>query len=170
LSDAPFTATDPETLDEGDILANVPFAVWGDGAWRVKSVRGIVTSHGCACEDYARAVAAGRSSQARKIRLHVAPIRAITGQPEDKLAQIRDGKVWRFFYVYGDGGQTLQDQVVDLDDEQAIPATVLWELPRVARLAPWQWRALLMHITVNRWGRSPEDIFGHDRAEELRTR
>ena len=166
MPEAPFRAVDA-SLDEGDILANVPFAAWRDDRWEVKPVRGVVTSHGCACEDYYRAMAAGKTSQARKIALHVAPIRAIGDRPDEKLQKIRAGEVWRYFYVYGEQG-TLQDQLVDLDSEQAIPAAALAELPKVARLATWQWRGLLIHVTVNRWARKPEEIFGEERAKELR--
>ena len=149
------------------MIANVPFAKWADGKWDINPQRGVITSQGCACEDYDRAIAAGQTSKARRVKLHVAPLNPAAGRPEEKLQMIRDGKVWQYFYIYGETG-TLQDQVADVDAEQAIPAFVLADLPRVARLARWQWNALLIHLTVNRWGRPPEQIFGEERAQELR--
>lgn len=149
------------------MIANVPFAKWSDGKWDVNEQRGVITSQGCACEDYDRAVAAGQTSKARRVKLHVAPLAPVAGRPDDKLQLIRDGKVWQYFYIYGEAGR-MHDQVADIDAEQAIPASVLAGLPKIARLAAWQWNALLIHLTVNRWGQAPEAIFGEQRAQELR--
>ena len=148
-------------------MANVPFAKWTDEGWKINPRRGVITSQGCACEDYQRALDLGRTSQANKIILQVAPLTDTAGRPQDKLEKMRRGEVLRIFYIYGEAG-TVQDQLVDLDGEQGIPAFVLAGLPKVARLGDWQWRGLLIHGTVNRWGRSAEEIFGEERAKELR--
>ncbi len=149
------------------MLARVPFAKWTDEGWTINPKRGVITSHSCACEDYRRHVEAGQTSKARKVMLHVAPLADVRDLPEEKRQIIRDGKMWRYLYLYGESG-ILSDQLVDLDAEQAIPASVLHGMTKITRLAPWQWQALLIHTTVNRWGRAAEDIFGEARAQELR--
>jgi hypothetical protein len=54
-----------EELDQGDIFSNVPFPKWRAGiVEHGRGVRGIITSHGCACEDYARALDTGRTQVA----------------------------------------------------------------------------------------------------------
>jgi hypothetical protein len=164
---APFQPTDAY-LNEGDVIAAVPFAKWTGTDWKVNSKRAVITSHGCACEDYRRHIEAGQTSKARKVVLHVAPLAEVRDVPEEKRQIIRAGEMWRYFYLTGQDG-VLADHLVDLDAEQAIPAEVLQGLTKIARIADWQWQALLIHITVNRWGRSAEDIFGAARAQELRT-
>jgi hypothetical protein len=154
---APFQAVTPQ-LDEGDVLANIPFVKWKDGVPEITPKRGIITSHGCACEDYERALAMGRTSAAAKILLRVAPCRTLESNfPEDKLEAIRNGETWQYFYVEGD--ETFGPQILDLDNEQPVPASILNDLDRVARLAPWQWKRLLMHMAVHRFHRQAEEIF-----------
>jgi hypothetical protein len=87
-----------EHLDEGDILAGVPFGKWTDGTLGEGTPgRGIITSHGCACEDHERAVDLGRTQAARKVMLHVAPLqpavhfRAESQRDRCRAAPIRSG-------------------------------------------------------------------------------
>jgi len=51
-----------------------------------------VTSNGCACEDYERAVAAGRSQAAAKIMVQVAPLRPVATLPDHRIDEIQLGK------------------------------------------------------------------------------
>jgi hypothetical protein len=58
-----------EHLDEGDILADVPFGRWEEGKLvQGTPGRGIITSHGCACEDYERAIARQLPSGSERVR------------------------------------------------------------------------------------------------------
>lgn len=146
-------------LDQGEILANVPFVRWEDGTPVFNAVRrGIVTSHGCACEDYERAAAEDeRSRKAGAIMLQVAPISPAT-QYRDNQEAIARGEFLDFFFIAGEG-TILKDQVVDLTREQAIPASVLAKCKKTARIADWQWKALLIHIAVSRFHQQPEELF-----------
>lgn len=149
MPDAPFRPHEG-TLDEGDVLANVPFGRWKDEQWGVKQkVRGVITSEGCACEDYERALKAGKPQKANKIWLHVAPLVEVKDQDPEQIAQIKNGDFTQWFYVEGEAG-TLGPQLVDLDREQAIPASVLAGLTKITRLAEWQWRKLLLQVIFNR--------------------
>lgn len=53
------------------------------------------------------------------------------------------------------------------DERTGYPGGVLAELPKISRLAEWQWKSLLIHVSVNRWERKPADIVGAARIEEL---
>jgi len=153
-----FVPTD-DHLDQGDIFSDVPLARWKDQVFvQGSSGRAVITSHGCACEDYERALAAGRTQAAAKVMLHVAPLRAITNMPEHRLEEIKAGQQLDYFYIYGERN-TLNDHLVDLSLEQPVPASVLSACTKIARLAPWQWRHLLVHIAVSRFHESPETLF-----------
>jgi hypothetical protein len=158
---------DPKVqLDQGMILADVPFVKWENGKAKLESPgRGIITSHGCACEDYERAAnAEGRSSQADRVMLQVAPLKPAKAFG-DKIETIKRGVQLDCFFVEGDG--SIADQVVDLTREQGIPASVLAECKKSGQIADWQWKALLVHIAVSRFHQTPEELF---RVELLESR
>jgi hypothetical protein len=118
----------------------------------------VITSHGCACEDYERELAAGRTQAASKVMLQVAPLRAITGMPQHRVDEIKSGRQLDYFYVYGEQNR-LPDHLVDLALEQPVPASLMSRCTKIARLAPWQWRHLLVHIAVSRFHQTPEELF-----------
>lgn len=140
------------------ILADAPLVKWENGKAKFDSPgRGIITSHGCACEDYERAAATeGRSSQADRVMLQVAPLKPAKAFGE-KLDTIRRGIQLDCFFLEGDG--SLADQVVDLTREQAIPASVLAQCKKSGQIADWQWKRLLVHIAVSRFHQPPEELF-----------
>jgi hypothetical protein len=153
--------THGDALDQGDILSDVPLVRWKDGqAAQGSPNRAIITSHGCVCEDYDRAVKAGKSSAADRVFIQVAPLRPAKDF-RDKIDLIREGKLLDYFFIEGDGSK-LAHQVADLKREQPIPAHVLADCKRVARIADWQWNALLVHMTVSRFRSAPADIFHPD--------
>jgi hypothetical protein len=145
-------------LEQGDIFADVPLIKYKNGKLDQKRTRAIITSDGCACEDYERMVAKGHTQAAAKLMLHVAPLRATKDVPEHRLEEIRSGEQLDYFYVYGETG-TLTDQLLDFSYEQPVPASVLERCTKIARLADWQWKRLLVHQTVSRWHQKPETIF-----------
>lgn len=158
----PFKRSAP-ALDAGDIFSDVPLAKWVDGRLEPGTPgRAVITSHGCACEDYDRAVQARRTDAARKLTLQVAPLRSINNQGAETLDRIRHGDQMDYFYVYGD--RQVADQILDFTREQPIPAYVLMTCNKIATLAEWQWRRLLVHLAVSRFHQPPEEIF---RAEIL---
>lgn len=151
-------------LDDGDIVEGVHLPTWSKtGALSSVARRVLVTSNGCDCEDYLRARDAGMSDAAAKIRVHVAPLRDPAGS-ETKLQQIRDGQVLPLFWVYGN--EALPDQIADLSKETSIPAAAVVAGRRLATIAAWQWRRLLVHLTVERWHQKPEKIFRHELLRE----
>lgn len=160
-----FKPTDAH-LDQGDVLANVPFAKWKDGKLSLGGgARGIVTSNGCACEDYERAIAAGRSQAAAKIMVQVAPLRPVATMPEHRIDEIQLGKHLDFFYLYGEPG-VLPDHFVDLSREQPVPAALLSACAKIARVADWQWHGLLIHLAVSRFHQVPASLFRVDVLEQ----
>lgn len=148
------------------ILADVPFVKWDGGKAKFDSPgRGIITSHGCACEDYERAAAAsGRSSQAERVMLQVAPLKPAKAFGE-KIEVIKVGSQLDCFFIEGDG--SIADQVVDLTREQGIPACVLAGCKRSGQIADWQWKSLLVHIAVSRFHQQPEELFLRELLETL---
>lgn len=154
----PFRPRDGQ-LDAGDILENVPFHKWRDDKLVPNPGFGIVTSDGCACEDYERALERG-SSAAKKVLIHVAPLRKLDVFPEHRIEEIRSGRHLRFFAV--DGNDDVPDFAVDLDDEQSFPAAMLVGLRHRATISEYQWRRLLIHIAVCRFHEDPEKIFHPD--------
>jgi hypothetical protein len=140
------------------ILADVPFVKWDGGEAKFDSQgRGIITSHGCACEDYERAAkTSGRSSQAERVMLQVAPLKPAKAFGE-KIEVIKNGSQLDCFFIEGDG--SIADQVVDLTREQGIPASVLAECKRSGQIADWQWKGLLVHMAVSRFHQQPEELF-----------
>ena len=156
-SDRAFKPHNDGKLDRGDIFANVPLAKWEDGAIKQSPSRAVVTSHGCVCEDYERAISAGRSSAAERILIQVAPLRS-AADFKHKVDEIRAGKLLDRFFVEGDGSK-LSHQVADLTREQPVPASVLIECQKIARLSDRQWDALLVHSAVARFRTDPTTLF-----------
>lgn len=152
---APFRPRDGQ-ISDGDILEAVPFLKWKDGEAKPVSARGIVTSHGCACEDYERALGAGKSSKARKVLLRVARMQPASNFPALVLDDIRDGQHTDLFFV--DGDETTPDQVVDLTNEQPFPAELLVKLPFRTRISEAQWKRLQMQAMVERLHAKPEEF------------
>lgn len=141
------------------MLSDVPFVRWKKGKPTFNSKGlGIITSNGCACEDYERAVEEGRSSQADRIMLQVAPLNKAKAFPDDKIEVIKRGAQLDCFFLKGEGSR-LADQVVDLSREQGIPASVLADCKKVALIENWQWKRLLIHIAVTRFRQVPEELF-----------
>lgn len=153
----PFKPYD-EHLDQGDIFSDVPLIKYKNGKLEQKPMRAIITSDGCACEDYERMLAQGHTQAAARLMLHVAPLRATKDVPEHRLEEIRSGEQLDYFYVYGETGK-LPDHMLDFSYEQPVPASVLEGCKKIARLADWQWKRLLVHQTVSRWHQKPEKIF-----------
>jgi hypothetical protein len=155
----------PELILEGGlVLAKVPFVRWEDGEPHTGSeAQGIITSHGCSCEDYERAIQEGRSSAAKRKMLMVAPLKAAKVF-RDKIDTIKSGTALDYFFIQGEPPWPA-DQVVDLTREQAIPASVLAGCKKVAQIEDWQWKALLIHIAISRFHQQPEDLFREDLLE-----
>jgi hypothetical protein len=170
---AAFKPHDDGLLDQGDILADVPFVRWTEGDPEEGTPRrgiitsngeGIVTSNGCTCEDYERAIDAGRSSAAARVYVQVAPLRPAKDFNATKQQEIREGRHLDRFFVEGES-TVLTDQIADLTLEQPFPASLLSQCEKIARVADWQWNALLIHLAVSRFHIKPERLF----REELLT-
>jgi hypothetical protein len=152
-------------LDQGDVLADVPFVKWeGDKASPGKRNPGLITSHGCTCEDYYRALKQG-SSAVNRVWVQVAPLRPASDFDDKTIAEVREGVQLDRFFVEGDGSR-LRDQVAILTREQPFQASLLAGCKRAVRIADWQWERLLIHMTVSRFHARPEQIF----RDELLTR
>ncbi len=163
MAERPFGRCPPGVpIDQGYIFANVPFPVWDEAGagWKAVPSNGLVTSHECACEDYQRAINAGFGDKANKIDLQVAPIQSASRYSEEAIALILAGEHLERFFVHG--GKSLPDSVVRIDEETAIPAYVLAGLKPITVLAPWQWRQLVIHLTVSQWHQKPEKILHPD--------
>jgi hypothetical protein len=146
------------------VLSDVPFVRWKEGKPRTGVTGlGIVTSDGCVCEAYERAVAAGRSSEADRVTLQVAPLKAASVFRQ-KIEVIKSGAHLDLFFLHGEGSR-LADQVVDLTREQGIPASVLAACTKCALVADWQWKRLLIHIAVSRFRQQPEALFREELLE-----
>lgn len=149
-------------LEHGLVLSDVPFVRWTNGRPKVNSAGpGIITSEGCACEVYERALREGKSSAAAKVMLQVAPVRPAKDYGAAKTETIKAGKVLGLFFVAGEGTR-LADCVADLSHAQGIPASVLVDCTKSALISDWQWKRLLIHMTVSQWRQKPEDLFRED--------
>lgn len=157
VPDGAFKPHDDGKLDQGDIFANVPLVKWEDGSAKESPSRAVVTSHGCVCEDYERAIEAGKSSAANRVLVQVAPLRPATDF-KHKVDEIRAGKLLDRFFVEGDGSK-LSHQVADLTREQPVPASVLVGCQKIARLSDRQWDALLVHMAIARFRVDPATLF-----------
>jgi len=144
-------------LDQGDILSDAPLVSWKTGAAIQGQNRAVITSHGCVCEEYERMTDAGRSNAASRIQVQVAPLRPAKVFRE-KIDLIRDGRLLDYLFIEGDG-QKLQHQVAILSEEQPVPAHILIQCKKIARLSDWQWERLRLQLTVARFRVKPEEIF-----------
>ncbi len=146
------------------MLGDVPFVKWENGKARTGTVGpGIITSHGCSCEDYERALREGRTSAARRLMLMAAPLKQAKAFRE-KIETIKTGTALDYFFIKGENPWPA-DQVVDLTHEQALPASVLADCRNVALIADWQWKALLVHIAISRFHQQPEELFREELLE-----
>jgi hypothetical protein len=144
-------------LDQGDVLSDAPLVSWKTGEAVQGENRAVITSHGCVCEEYERLMNSGKSNAASRILIQVAPLRPAKVF-RDKIKLIREGKLLDYFFVEGDG-QKLQHQVAILSGEQPVPARLLVDCKKVARLSDWQWERLRLQLTVARFRVKPDEIF-----------
>jgi hypothetical protein len=145
-------------LDQGEIFSGVPFIRWKDGKAKEDKGRVIVSSHGCVCENYERALELGRSDTAKKAMVQVIPLQPATDFRQ-KFEMIRRGETYDLFFVEGDGNE-FQHHVAVLTKEQPIPAEILVEsCTRLVQVSDWQWEALRLHQTLARFRTDPEKIF-----------
>jgi len=157
-AEEPFKPHDDGLLDQGDVIANVPLVKWENGKIvEGKPTRCVITSNGCTCEDYERALERG-SSAVDRILIQVAPLRNAKVFPPEKQEEIKEGRRLDLFYIYGDGAK-LGDQIAVLTYEQPVPASVLVSQDTVARLADWQFKNLLIHNAVSRFHIEPGELF-----------
>ena len=155
--DAAFKPHDDGKLDQGDIFALVPLVKWEDGEAKESPNRAVVTSHGCVCEDYERAIEKGQSSAADRVLIQVAPLRPAKDF-KHKVDEIRNGQLLDRFFIEGDGPK-LSHQVADLSREQPVPASLLVGCQKIARLSDQQWEALLVHMAIARFRIDPAKLF-----------
>ena len=152
-------------FEHGLVLSDVPFVRWVAAKPTVGTPKpGIITSEGCACEVYERALDQDKTNAARKVMLQVAPLRQPSVYGDEKLDLIKGGHVLGLFFVKGEGTR-LGDSVVDLACEQSMPAWLLAYCTKSALISDRQWKRLLIHLTVSRWRQEPENLFREDLLE-----
>jgi hypothetical protein len=144
-------------LDQGEVFSDVPLLKWKDGEPKIEKGRALVTSHGCVCEVYERAVEQKKTSAAKKAYIQVVPLQPASTFRQ-KVGLIQNGEMRDYFFVEGDGPK-LAHHVAVLTREQALPAAVLADCTRLAQVADWQWEALRLHITLTRFRMKPEEVF-----------
>ena len=148
-------------IDQGDIFRDVPFLVRGpNDEIATKKLPGIVTSHGCYCERYDRALEAGKTTRAAKIQLYVCPITSARNLNANDQATVREGKNFQYHALPVIPG--VPEMFVDATLEQSIPARLLETLDRTASLTETEWIKLVVHQTTFRFRREAAAIFRPD--------
>jgi hypothetical protein len=135
-------------LHHGDLLEEVPFFErWAFGEEQLVRYRclGVVTSHGCVCERFLRKRDSGKASdqELASYTLHVSPVDKIDDFDPGILGDIRKGRVHDLFALPSEG--KLPEFIVDLSQEQPIPAATVMELRRMASLSEDCMWALMLH-------------------------
>jgi hypothetical protein len=146
-------------LDQGYLLDAVPVRFPRSGEDSVEQSLAVVTSHGCDCDRYERAKAAGDSGETLVVQ--VAPVHPLAALDDNGLHNdIRKGGVHRYFHIPAEAGH--DELVADLFFEQPLPTGDLMRLVRVASLSEdWCWR-LSLQIFVLRSRKRIEDVFRDD--------
>ena len=149
-------------LEQGDIIGGVPIARWKDGKVTGQTPKlCVVTSNECTCEDFARAKEKG-SDALKRVWIHVAPLVNAKEFPEEKHEELQRGKRYDKFFIFGDGGEKLEDHVANVAQEQPVQAAAFEGLHKVARLADWQFKRLQIHCAVCRFHIPPAELFQED--------
>lgn len=143
-------------LDQGDLLAKVPFTLETADGHQIVQTTGVLTSHGCDCERIERTP---RESAAWPLlRVHVAPIQPATAFPSDgTVGNIRAGRVPRYYALPREG--QIPEYVVDFWYEQPIHPEKLLGLQRIASLTEEEWIKMMIQHFVGRVHKDPADIF-----------
>lgn len=152
-------------LNQGDLFLGVPFHLPrglnpdDDPTFEVHA--GLLTSHGCDCERYDRAVEKGASQNViDRLPLQVALVHDLAELDAGLAGDVREHRVSRYFYMPGDEEQP--EQVADLWFEQPVPAVELVRLDRRATLSE-EWRLkLIVQIWRLRSHLEEEDVFKED--------
>jgi hypothetical protein len=153
---------EPDRLNQGDIFEEVPFVGFDarDPARFLTSL-GIVTAHDCECDKFFAERGRGFSEEIEATwPIVVAPVYPLADLDEDQGGNARAGRIYRYFYLPQEGD--MDELVVDLDREQAVPAVTLLNLERRACLSEETQLKLYVHLWVLRTRLKPEDVFKTD--------
>ena len=156
---------EPERLNQGDLLANVPF-VGQDSRdlSKVTEMLGVVTSNSCDCDKFFRARELGINEEIEATwPISVAPAHPPELLTGGQAGDARNGRMPRYFPVPEEGDMT--ELVVDLWREQAVPALTLLTLERAACLSGEHLHRMYIHAWVLRTRIKPEKAFTEEILE-----
>lgn len=153
---------EPERLNQGDILAGVSFnGVDARDPGRALISSGVVMAHDCQCDKFYAEREKGISEEVEATwPIIVAPVYPLEALREDQIWQVRERRVRRYFYLPEE--DEMDELVVDLDREQAVPAVTLLPPDRLACLSEETRRMLYVHLWVLRTRLNPDDVFKLD--------
>jgi hypothetical protein len=155
---------EPDRLNQGDLLADVRF-IGSDSRdlTRVVPCLGVVTAHSCDCDKFYSACDRGASEDIQATwPIMIAPAHSPDLLVGGQAGDARAGRMPRYFHLPEEG--EIDELVVDLAREQAVPAPTLAGLDRVASLSQETLHKLYVHLWVLRTRLKPEDVFKSELA------
>lgn len=155
-------------LNQGDLYESVPFHLpvgKSDVSSDFERMLGLVTSHGCDCEKYDRAVQRGQTQETLdRMPLLAAPVHDLEDLNASLAGDVRKVRVPRYFYMPADEHQP--ELVADLWFEQPVAIPQLLDLEHRATLDE-EWRLkLIVQIFRLRSHLKEESVFKEDWADE----
>lgn len=144
-------------LNQGDVVADVPFI--GRRLRDTTSVvlPGLITSNGCDLDKYWELREDLSRNQKLAWPVTLAPLHGLEGLDHGAAGDARGNRHRRYFYIPAEGQQP--EMVADLWLQQPVPLALVQRLERRATLSD-EWVARLwLHAFVTFTRRDPEDVF-----------
>jgi hypothetical protein len=155
---------EPDRLNQGDLFVGVPFIGFDsrDPARMMPSL-GVITANSCDCDKFFSAREKGISEDVEATwPIIVAPAHSPEQLVGGQAGHARRGEMPRYFHLPAEG--EMEELVIDLGREQALPAVTLLERERIASLSEETRLKLYIHLWVLRTRLKPEDVFKSDLA------
>lgn len=144
-------------LNQGDVLANVPFYGRQEHGNELVTVPGLVLSHSCDIDKFDEVKHTLTGNQRKRWPVQMLPLMTPAALDKGALGDTKGGRHRRYFYIPKEGHH--QELVADFWLAQPVPLVVLKRLQRLATLSDEYLAKLWTHAFVAISRKEPTDVF-----------
>jgi len=144
-------------LNQGDVIAGVPFYIRQDHSRELVSVPGLVYSHSCDIDKYDETKHSLTGNQKKRWPVQMIPLLSPKNVDAGALGDVKAGRHRRYFYLPKESPH--HELVADFWLAQPIPLLVVQGLQRVATLSDEHLAKLWTHSFVAVSRKDPARVF-----------
>lgn len=144
-------------LNQGDVLANVPFYVRQEHGNTLVPAPGLVLSHSCDIDKFDEEKHKLAGNVRKRWPVQMIPLMSPAAMDQGALGDTKAGRHKRYFYIPKEGHH--QELVADFWLAQPVPLVVLKSLQRLATLSDDYLARLWTHSFVAISRKQPTEVF-----------